>query len=395
LREFWVSIRKAHHVFESTRFRRGFQGVSSIVRDAIEIGTASKGATISERAWAERSPARGAPGVLAALRESAELFVHLLSPFAPHLAEQIWATLSASGFLLSRPWPAVDAVAAREDEASCATLHCATEEAAGPRSGADGSIEGSGGSGGSISARSDPVCDGTDDVRFMISQGGSGGGLPWEIGFTNPYGSDFAFVDGHCRFVTGSRNDRGYHEGTLEADQALELSNESAWRSLPELNGYEGPQCADCPTAIVSDGAHRMTWHDTISPDPHEEQRTIFGWFQRFRTLGQESTGPVRVLAVPWDPPDGTALQDWPLAVDPATLGSDAGYTASSGVRFDDPADTAALRALRAKSVFNPPDSLMTVPIRTAGPAYRVSIRDELPDQMAAGIDAFWEALWR
>ena len=61
-----------------------------------------------------------APGVLAALQESAAAFVHLLSPFAPHLADELWATLGGPGFLLSQPWPAVDQEAAREDEVEIA-----------------------------------------------------------------------------------------------------------------------------------------------------------------------------------------------------------------------------------------------------------------------------------
>jgi leucyl-tRNA synthetase len=65
----------------------------------------------------ERPPAAG---VLAALRESAEIFVHLLSPFAPHLADELWATLGGSGFLLARPWPAVDEAAMAEDDVEIA-----------------------------------------------------------------------------------------------------------------------------------------------------------------------------------------------------------------------------------------------------------------------------------
>jgi leucyl-tRNA synthetase len=61
-----------------------------------------------------------APGVLAALHEAARSFVHLLSPFAPHLADELWATLGGSGFLLSQPWPAVDEAAVREDEVEIA-----------------------------------------------------------------------------------------------------------------------------------------------------------------------------------------------------------------------------------------------------------------------------------
>ena len=61
-----------------------------------------------------------APGVLVALHESAELFVHLLSPFAPHLADELWATLGGGEFLLSRPWPKVDEAAVREDDVEIA-----------------------------------------------------------------------------------------------------------------------------------------------------------------------------------------------------------------------------------------------------------------------------------
>jgi leucyl-tRNA synthetase len=61
-----------------------------------------------------------APGLLAALHESAEVFVHLLSPFAPHLADELSATLGGPGFLLAQPWPVVDEAAAREDDVEIA-----------------------------------------------------------------------------------------------------------------------------------------------------------------------------------------------------------------------------------------------------------------------------------
>src|SRR4029077_3485426 len=54
-------------------------------------------------------------GLRAVLRESAEILVHLLSPFAPYLADELWSTLGGEGFLLSRSWPSADAEVARED----------------------------------------------------------------------------------------------------------------------------------------------------------------------------------------------------------------------------------------------------------------------------------------
>ncbi len=55
-------------------------------------------------------------GVIAALRECAEVLVRLLSPFAPHLADELHASLGGNGFLLVQPWPVADEEAAREDD---------------------------------------------------------------------------------------------------------------------------------------------------------------------------------------------------------------------------------------------------------------------------------------
>jgi leucyl-tRNA synthetase len=67
-------------------------------------------------AAASAPDAAPAPGVLAALHEAAEIFVHLLSPFAPHVADELWASLGGAGYLLARPWPRADEAATREDE---------------------------------------------------------------------------------------------------------------------------------------------------------------------------------------------------------------------------------------------------------------------------------------
>ena len=55
-------------------------------------------------------------GVVAALHECAEILVQLLSPFAPHLADELHASIGGEGFLLAKSWPVADADAAREDD---------------------------------------------------------------------------------------------------------------------------------------------------------------------------------------------------------------------------------------------------------------------------------------
>jgi leucyl-tRNA synthetase len=51
-----------------------------------------------------------------ALREAAEATVLLLSPFTPHIAEELWAQLGHSGNILHQPWPAYDAALTQEEE---------------------------------------------------------------------------------------------------------------------------------------------------------------------------------------------------------------------------------------------------------------------------------------
>jgi leucyl-tRNA synthetase len=43
-------------------------------------------------------------------------FVLLLSPFAPHIAEELWAELGGAPSVSIQPWPAYDAAAAKEEE---------------------------------------------------------------------------------------------------------------------------------------------------------------------------------------------------------------------------------------------------------------------------------------
>ncbi len=55
-------------------------------------------------------------GLAETVRECGATLVHLLSPFAPHLADELWATLGGQSFLLDEPWPSFDPELAREDE---------------------------------------------------------------------------------------------------------------------------------------------------------------------------------------------------------------------------------------------------------------------------------------
>jgi len=66
----------------------------------------------------ERDALKETPPGRSALRLALESIIQLLSPFAPHLAEELWERTGHSGLLMLSPWPAYDAALAREEMAT-------------------------------------------------------------------------------------------------------------------------------------------------------------------------------------------------------------------------------------------------------------------------------------
>ncbi len=69
-----------------------------------------KAQAASERGLVERRE------TIAVLKESAEALVRMLSPFAPHMAEELWGRLGHAEGIEAAGWPAFDAGVARADE---------------------------------------------------------------------------------------------------------------------------------------------------------------------------------------------------------------------------------------------------------------------------------------
>ena len=62
-------------------------------------------------------PADGASeALLAARQEALSALARLISPFAPHLAEECWERLGGEGLIARAPWPVYDAALAADDE---------------------------------------------------------------------------------------------------------------------------------------------------------------------------------------------------------------------------------------------------------------------------------------
>jgi leucyl-tRNA synthetase len=55
------------------------------------------------------------PQTIAVLREAIDALVLMISPFAPHMAEELWSMLGHAGGLAAAQWPSFDAAIAKED----------------------------------------------------------------------------------------------------------------------------------------------------------------------------------------------------------------------------------------------------------------------------------------
>ena len=56
------------------------------------------------------------PETLAVLRDALDALVVMISPFAPHSAEELWERLGHQGGLVRATWPSFDAAVAKADE---------------------------------------------------------------------------------------------------------------------------------------------------------------------------------------------------------------------------------------------------------------------------------------
>ena len=91
------------------------QRVSSDIEERVQLNTAVAALMelSNEIHRAEPDVSEG-PG-RAVLLEALETLVLLLSPFAPHVCEEMWARLGRRPSVVDRPWPSADPAVARED----------------------------------------------------------------------------------------------------------------------------------------------------------------------------------------------------------------------------------------------------------------------------------------
>jgi leucyl-tRNA synthetase len=68
------------------------------------------------------------PATIAVLKEAVEALVRMISPFTPHMAEELWERLGHGDGIVAAGWPEFDEAVARRNRSSCrcrSTARCA------------------------------------------------------------------------------------------------------------------------------------------------------------------------------------------------------------------------------------------------------------------------------
>ena len=71
---------------------------------------------LNEVSKAAQAGAASDPAAAAVWEETRSIYLRLMAPVVPHVAEELWHRLGYDGSVHVQPWPAVDAEAAAEDE---------------------------------------------------------------------------------------------------------------------------------------------------------------------------------------------------------------------------------------------------------------------------------------
>ncbi|GAB4367823.1 MAG: leucine--tRNA ligase [Deltaproteobacteria bacterium] len=106
------AVREIRRVTHST-----LRKVTSDIEDRFHFNTAISAVMemvnflyqVEEGAWS-------APGTAPALAEAVRILILMLSPFSPHIAEELWEMTGNEGLACARRWPEVDREAARSEE---------------------------------------------------------------------------------------------------------------------------------------------------------------------------------------------------------------------------------------------------------------------------------------
>jgi prepilin-type processing-associated H-X9-DG protein len=277
--------------------------------------------------------------------------------------------------------------------ASLQSVACSSSSAEG--------VDASGGAGeaanadGATAGRSQELCDGSESIRLQYTNGGGFGAR--YSGFLHPLGSQYLFVDGHCRFWVSTDVWLGTRVGTLTTEQASALEARLGYAEFDAIDGdWETAGCFDGPTWTVEAGGARISCYcgcfdDDVPAEVLEMGEAIDEVAAALWVDGTDYDGPLRVAAeeITQSVQDDQLhfdWQTWPLAasITAATFGADTStHDPMAGMPINDPAEREAARALRTEYVSShgtiPSTDDGFLPVTADGAYYAVLMRDVVP----------------
>jgi hypothetical protein len=252
------------------------------------------------------------------------------------------------------------------------------------------------------STNATPLCDGSDDLRFLLVRPGSDGiaGYPF---FTQERGSGFVAVDGQCRFWTSAAATEPVMQGTLSADGAAAFAAAIGYARFAEYTTVdEQDTCAGGVTRIWSPASRAQC--TCRCPELEGWASVIDAMFdpvvQELLAGGQPATGPLRLALIGYPSNmDPNAPVAWPLSRAPAM--NEVYYAmeydpllidASSGAEITEPSEQVALRATRddfaTRSSGHPYTPLLWTDPDTQQPIwFHMVLRDEVPAHVQAELE--------
>jgi hypothetical protein len=260
-----------------------------------------------------------------------------------------------------------------------------------------------------------PLCDGSNDVRFLWVAGGSDGYTDYDS-FTRLRGGGLLAIDGQCRFWSMSEAAHPVSSGTLSAAEAAAFERAIGFQRFAEYTPFDDVPGGDC-TGVGITRIWSPAGRANCSCHCYEDPAAV-GWLRVLEALldpgvkelfsnGQPLTGPARVALIGYR---GTSYEGifsslyafaepWPLSRPPAA--NETYYAVNSepppinestGVELTDPGELAVLRAARDAYAARDPGLAFT-PLRWTDPEtqepvwFHMLLRDELPANVQAALE--------
>jgi hypothetical protein len=238
-----------------------------------------------------------------------------------------------------------------------------------------------------------PLCDGSDAIRFSAALGSSVGGGP--VAFYNAFlPGKYLVIDGKCRYWVNDWSLAGLRSGVLGAEEAEAYADSLHYGQYEVISEYESAQCPDGGGMTLTDSTGSIVCRCGACSgggEPAEFREAFAAALELADDVGARQEwawGPSSFLAVATGE---EAELSWTLDVDLAPVAYDTAeqsFSNDAGVLVEGVDQLTLLSALRQASINDGQSSQLFV--TQDGNRYALYVRDEPPAEVldALTVDA-------